>query len=106
MTSQIYLKAFHLFNILTTIIDLSNEEEICMIRTNYDFITSDGTSINTFKWEKEHQSQKEIMQIANGMAEHILRYDHLATLLTENNNIVCGNDNRCHSGKSKATNNK
>lgn len=98
MTSQIYPKAFHLFNILTTIIDLSNEEEICMIRTNYDFITSDGTSINTFKWEKEHQSPKAIVQIAHGMAEHILRYDHFATFLTENNYIVFGNDHRGHGG--------
>lgn len=58
---------------------------------------SDSTELTAYKWEETQKpDQKAIIQIAHGMAEHILRYDDFANFLTDNGFIVYGNNHRGH----------
>lgn len=54
-------------------------------------------TLNCFIWSPDEPEQaKAIIQLAHGMAEHILRYDHFANHLASLGYIVCGNDHRGH----------
>lgn len=55
-------------------------------------------------WIDELQEQyKGIVQIAHGMAEHILRYEEFAVFLASNGFIVCGNDHCGHGNSVKSS---
>lgn len=54
----------------------------------------EGQKLNTVIWECENP--KAILQIAHGMAEHIMRYDHFARWLNENGITVVGNSHLGH----------
>jgi alpha-beta hydrolase superfamily lysophospholipase len=63
-----------------------------------NFETSDNTCLSLYSWENV-QNPKGIVQIAHGMCEHALRYNHFAEILNNNGYIVYANDHRGH-GKS------
>lgn len=68
-----------------------------MNRTDVSFEASDGKKIQTYQWKNnDNPHAKAIIQIAHGMAEHVLRYEDFANFLTENGFIVYGNDHRGH----------
>lgn len=68
-----------------------------MIRTPFTFQTSDGLQINTYRWQPEqNDSIKGIVQLAHGMAEHILRYEEFSRFLVSHGFVVYGNDHRGH----------
>ncbi len=54
----------------------------------------EGEMLHTVIWECEEP--KAVLQIAHGMAEHIMRYDHFARWLNEHNVIVAGNSHLGH----------
>lgn len=57
------------------------------------FRASDSSSLAYKKWNKV-ENPKEVIIIVHGMAEHIERYDELASFLNSNNYIVYGLDQR------------
>lgn len=68
-----------------------------MKRTPFTFQTSDGLNINAYCWQPEKNKHiKGIIQIAHGMAEHILRYDAFSQFLVSQGFVVYGNDHRGH----------
>lgn len=68
-----------------------------MKRTDVSFIASDSKKIQTYKWmNKDSSHAKAVIQIAHGMAEHVLRYEDFAKFLTDKGFIVYGNDHRGH----------
>lgn len=57
-------------------------------------------SLNCLVWSPDDSTQvKGVVQLAHGMVEHIMRYEHFAQYLTNQGLIVYGNDHRGH-GKS------
>lgn len=65
--------------------------------TDVSFIASDGKKIQTYEWKNtQGKNIKAIIQIAHGMAEHVLRYEAFANFLTDQGCIVYGNDHRGH----------
>src|SRR5690625_4678230 len=68
-----------------------------MIRTQFSLQTKDGIHMNVYKWER-NSDVRGVIQIAHGMAEHILRYEPFCKFLTSNGFIVYGNDHRGHGG--------
>ncbi len=78
-----------------------------MERTQFYFYASDGTRINAYRWDNNDQVHIQgVVQIAHGMAEHILRYEEFCTFLSNNGFIVYGNDHRGHGGTIKAPDDK
>lgn len=78
-----------------------------VIRTNFRFETFDRVEINTYRWEMvEPKNIRGIIQIAHGMAEHILRYEDFTKFLVRHGFIVYGNDHRGHGGTIKAPDDK
>ena len=76
-------------------------------RTNFRFLTPDRIEINAYRWENAEQTEvRGIIQIAHGMAEHILRYDDFCKFLVRHGFIVYGNDHRGHGGTIKAPDDK
>lgn len=69
-----------------------------MIRSQFSLQAVDGIDINVFKWENTNVDVHGVIQIAHGMAEHILRYEPFCKFLTTNGFIVYGNDHRGHGG--------
>lgn len=63
---------------------------------------SDGKTVFTHVWEPEGDV-KGVVQISHGMAEHIMRYDHIAKYLAENGYVVIGDDHRAHGDTDKQT---
>lgn len=69
---------------------------------HFNFSSSDKkTTIHAVEWTTRNKP-KAILQIAHGMAEHIMRYDYFARYLNKNGILVCGNDHIGH-GKSAAS---
>ncbi|MEI5906781.1 lysophospholipase [Bacillus spongiae] len=58
--------------------------------------TRDDHHIYTVAWENESTEPKAILQLAHGMAEHVMRYKEFAEYLVENGIYVVGNDHRGH----------
>src|SRR5690625_6654897 len=79
-----------------------------MKRTQFYFHANDRTELNTFLWEKEEDGQqpKAVVQLAHGMAEHVLRYEDFCEFLVDNDFIVYGNDHRGHGNSIKAPDDK
>lgn len=68
-----------------------------MPRENFRFKDNEGIELNCYKWNTEAGiTPKAIVQIAHGMAEHVLRYDELANNLSKEGYIVYGHDHRGH----------
>lgn len=68
---------------------------------NITFPSATGTgNINALKYIPEGEP-KGILQIAHGMAEHIMRYADFAKYLNENSIVVVGNDHAGHGGSMK-----
>lgn len=73
------------------------------MRKDFNFKSSDGkTEIHAVKWEPKDKP-KAILQIAHGMAEHIMRYENFAKFLNSKGFLVCGED---HLGHGKTAKNK
>jgi len=78
-----------------------------MERTQFYFHADDGTKINAYRWESnEKQAIQGIVQLAHGMAEHVLRYDDFCEFLVRHGFIVYGNDHRGHGGTIEAPDDK
>lgn len=58
----------------------------------------DKTNIVAYLWQSDNHQEKinGVIQIAHGMAEHILRYDDLANFLVSKGFIVIGHDHYAH----------
>lgn len=66
------------------------------MRKEFDFKSSDGkNTIYAVKWLPKDKP-KYILQIAHGMAEHVLRYEEFANYLCDNGFLVCGEDHIGH----------
>lgn len=69
----------------------------------FEFKSSDSKNkIHAVKWEPKDKP-KAILQIAHGMAEHVMRYEDFAKFLNKHGFLVCGNDHLGH-GKTAACN--
>jgi alpha-beta hydrolase superfamily lysophospholipase len=76
-----------------------------IVQSAFTFQTDDGFEIFSKKWIREDVGKpKAIVQIAHGMAEHILRYDSFARELVNENVFVYGNDHRGHGETGRNTN--
>lgn len=75
------------------------------IQSSFTFLANDSTEIYACKWATEKEEEpRAIVQIAHGMAEHILRYESFASELISHKIHVYGNDHRGH-GKTGEINN-
>lgn len=78
-----------------------------MKRTQFYFQAKDGTKINAYRWEKEgNQHVQGVIQLAHGMAEHVLRYENFCEFMVNHDFIVYGNDHRGHGGTIEAPDDK
>ena len=67
----------------------------------FNYKSSDGKNyIHAVKWLPKDEP-KYILQIAHGMAEHVMRYEDFAKFLNEHGFLVCGEDHLGH-GKTAA----
>ena len=60
------------------------------------FTSADGKTNNFAVIWSPKDKPKYILQIAHGMAEHIMRYEDFAKFLNENGFLVCGEDHLGH----------
>lgn len=68
-----------------------------MKQTEFKLQTSDGIEIFCCKWfDPQIETIRGVIQIAHGMAEHILRYEIFAQYLVERGYVVYGHDHRGH----------
>ncbi len=64
---------------------------------DFNFTAPDNQQIFSVNWSPEDSTGvKAVVQLAHGMAEHIMRYETFARYLVENGYIVYGNDHRGH----------
>ncbi|WP_010532169.1 alpha/beta hydrolase [Lentibacillus jeotgali] len=56
----------------------------------------DNVELHLKRWIPAEKEPEAIIQIAHGMIEHIGRYNHFVSFMTENNIAVYGNDHRGH----------
>ncbi len=64
---------------------------------HFSLKAKDGIKVYVTKWTMDNDSKpKGVIQIAHGMAEHVLRYEGFAKALTEEGYVVYGNDHRGH----------
>ncbi len=67
-----------------------------MVRREFSLPSSDGkTALHAVAWRPEG-AVRAVLQIAHGVAEHILRYEGLASYLTERGVAVAGHDHLGH----------
>ncbi len=67
-----------------------------MKTSTYKFVSDDGTAIHTYRWQPDDPPVKGIVHIAHGLAEHGIRYRHVAESLTSNGYAVFCHDHRGH----------
>ena len=66
----------------------------------FTFLSSDGhTQLHGAQWTPADRKPRAVLQIAHGVAEHILRYDDFARYLNDRDILVAGHDHLGH-GKS------
>lgn len=66
----------------------------------FTFLSSDGhTQLHGAQWTPADRKPRAVLQIAHGVAEHILRYDDFARYLNDRGILVAGHDHLGH-GKS------
>ncbi len=63
---------------------------------DFTITTRDGVKVFTAKWMPEKGKPKAAIQIAHGMAEHVIRYAVFAKALVDAGFVVYGNDHRGH----------
>src|SRR5699024_11062054 len=86
-----------LFN--NSIMELTQIGALAMNRRHFFIHRSRDVRLNGYCWMPEQPNEaKTVIQIAHGMAEHILRYEQFAEYLTTQGYIVYGHDHRCHGG--------
>ncbi|MBO4573606.1 MAG: alpha/beta hydrolase [Clostridia bacterium] len=68
----------------------------------FDMTMKDGKILSVCLWEPQGEPRG-IVQISHGMAEHIMRYDHIANYLSEHGFVVIGDDHRAHGETDKDT---
>lgn len=67
-----------------------------MVKDEFTFPSNDGkTAVHAVEWLPEGETHA-VLQIAHGVAEHILRYESLAEFLTLRGIAVVGNDHLGH----------
>lgn len=66
-----------------------------MNREDFSFTSDDGLEIACFRWQATAPSVG-VLQIAHGMGEHSLRYEHVAEFLNAAGFHVYANDHRGH----------
>lgn len=67
-----------------------------------EFRAKDGKEISYVEWN-EVQNPKCVIQVAHGMAEHAMRYDHFAKRMNQLGIVVIADDHRAHGVTDKAT---
>lgn len=68
-------------------------------RSHFYINRSRDVRLNCYNWVPDKPNQaRAVIQLAHGMAEHILRYDNFAKYLTAQGYIVYGHDHRGHGG--------
>lgn len=72
-----------------------------LIEDYFTFKSTDQTEVFAYKWTRENQDLKGIVQISHGMAETAARYKRFAKALTSHGFIVYANDHRGHGETSK-----
>ena len=61
------------------------------------FLSSDGhTQLHGAQWTPADREPIAVLQIAHGVAEHILRYDDFARYLNDRGILVAGHDHLGH----------
>lgn len=79
--------------------ELTQIGALAMNRRHFFIHRSRDVRLNGYCWMPEKPNQaKAVIQIAHGMAEHILRYEQFAEYLTTQGYIVYGHDHRGHGG--------
>lgn len=73
--------------------------------TEFYFKGEENLDIHVYKWEDEEISPKGVVQIAHGMSETAIRYNHFAEKLTKEGYIVYINDHRGHGLTAKTVEN-
>ena len=68
----------------------------------FDMVMKDEKPVSVSLWVPEGQ-KKGIVQISHGMAEHIMRYEHIARYLCDHGYVVIGDDHRAHGLTDKNT---
>ncbi|WP_335871746.1 alpha/beta hydrolase [Bacillus sp. 2205SS5-2] len=58
--------------------------------------TGDGNELFTVEWKEEDRQPKAVIQLAHGMAEHIMRYQEFSEYLVKRGIFVIGHDHRGH----------
>lgn len=72
-------------------------EFLMVVQSSFTFESNDCVEIFAKKWLREDDGKPQaIVQLAHGMAEHIIRYDSFARELVNQNIYVYGNDHRGH----------
>lgn len=71
---------------------------------SYTFTTSDNFKIKAHSWVPDNSDEiKGIVQLHHGLAEHVLRYDRLGSILAENGYILNAYDMRGHGATGEAS---
>src|SRR5699024_11007145 len=85
--------------LINSIMELTQIGALAMNRRHFFIHRSRDVRLNGYCWMPEKPNQaKAVIQIAHGMAEHILRYEQFAEYLTKQGYIVYGHDHRGHGG--------
>ncbi len=68
------------------------------MRTEFFYPSAGQGTIRGFRWEPEGVAPKAVIQIVHGIAEHIERYDALASYFNEQGYLVVAEDHMGHGG--------
>lgn len=70
-----------------------------MVRNEFTFPSADGkTPIHAVEWLPESGTPQAVLQLSHGVSEYILRYEPLASYLTDRGLAVVGHDHLGHGG--------
>lgn len=70
--------------------------DMSMQKDEFTFKSTDGVTIQAYRWQDSRTKTIGLIQIAHGMAEHAQRYESFAAFLTSQGFIVYANDHRGH----------
>src|SRR5215471_20248201 len=66
-----------------------------MPSSSFTYISADGTRITAYRWDPDGEPRA-ALQLAHGMGEHAMRYDHVARALNDDGYLVYAQDHRGH----------
>jgi alpha-beta hydrolase superfamily lysophospholipase len=72
-----------------------------MPSTELQVPSAHGLTLTVYRWDPEG-APRGVVQLTHGMGEHLLRYEHLATSLTQAGFVVIGQDHRGHGASAEA----